>query len=182
MATDGPDDIVPTPSFATLRVSASVPGVVNCLKCPKSFKSPDRLRIRICPRCKAKLEKDRCGLLAEQVSSVHGLDLGFLEGGDYAYKSGSSAAPVDAAVIKSTKSKKMAAAAATKSKKTPPALRPNVVGRPAIRHADQPGAGASLPAASGVDPKPKPAVQPDPRPAHDRLKAVDTRFGWDSIF
>lgn len=32
----------------------SKPGRTRCLRCRKCFKSPDRLRIRICPPCKAK--------------------------------------------------------------------------------------------------------------------------------
>lgn len=67
----------------TNRVDASIPGTVTCLKCFKPFRSMDRLRLRICSICKSKREKDRCGLLAEGASSVHGIDLGFLEVSDY---------------------------------------------------------------------------------------------------
>lgn len=35
-----------------MPVEPSQPGRVRCLSCDKDFKSPDRLRIRRCPRCK----------------------------------------------------------------------------------------------------------------------------------
>lgn len=54
------------------RVKPSEPGIVQCLKCPRTFKSPDRLRVRICPRCKR--DKERLGLIAESESHVHGID------------------------------------------------------------------------------------------------------------
>jgi len=34
-----------------IKQVASVPGVVSCLKCRKLFKSPDRIRIRLCGKC-----------------------------------------------------------------------------------------------------------------------------------
>lgn len=63
-----------------LRVPPSQPGVVTCLKCRRSFKSDDRIRIRICDKCKR--DKERVGLIAERVSSVHGLDVYDVDGYD----------------------------------------------------------------------------------------------------
>lgn len=37
-----------------MPVEPSQPGRVRCLSCDKDFKSPDRLRVRRCPRCKKK--------------------------------------------------------------------------------------------------------------------------------
>lgn len=36
-----------------IRPLASVPGKVPCLRCRKKFNSPDRIRVRICPKCKS---------------------------------------------------------------------------------------------------------------------------------
>ena len=54
------------------RVQPSKPGRVNCLKCGKQFKSPDRISVRICNKCKGNSE--RFGLIGEKASSVGGLD------------------------------------------------------------------------------------------------------------
>lgn len=35
-----------------LKGLASQPGRVRCLRCLKKFRSPDHVRIRICPKCK----------------------------------------------------------------------------------------------------------------------------------
>lgn len=35
-----------------IKPLASQPGKVVCLRCSKKFQSPDRLRLRICPKCK----------------------------------------------------------------------------------------------------------------------------------
>lgn len=35
-----------------MPVEPSRPGTVACMKCQKPFDSPDRLRIRRCPKCK----------------------------------------------------------------------------------------------------------------------------------
>jgi Zn finger protein HypA/HybF involved in hydrogenase expression len=35
-----------------MPVEPSQPGLVRCLSCDKDFKSPDRLRIRRCRKCK----------------------------------------------------------------------------------------------------------------------------------
>jgi Zn finger protein HypA/HybF involved in hydrogenase expression len=37
-----------------MPVEPSVPGRVRCLSCDKDFKSPDKLRIRRCNKCKKK--------------------------------------------------------------------------------------------------------------------------------
>ncbi len=34
-----------------IKQVASVPGIVPCLKCRRSFQSPDRVRIRLCGKC-----------------------------------------------------------------------------------------------------------------------------------
>src|SRR5665213_4328396 len=62
-----------------LRVQPSQSGVVHCLRCPKTFNSPDKTRIRICPNCKR--EPERVGLIGEMVSRISGIDL---TGVDYA--------------------------------------------------------------------------------------------------
>ena len=45
---------------AHIKRVASVPGTVPCLKCQKSFKSPDRVRIRLCGKCDDENLKDLC--------------------------------------------------------------------------------------------------------------------------
>ena len=39
---------------------ASVPGTIPCLKCQKLFKSPDRVRVRLCGRCDDENLTDLC--------------------------------------------------------------------------------------------------------------------------
>lgn len=50
-----------------MPVQPSVPGKVRCLSCDKEFKSPDKLRIRRCQKCKkgdADLSARELGLAA----------------------------------------------------------------------------------------------------------------------
>ncbi len=51
-----------------MPVEPSVPGRVTCLSCGKSFRSPDRLRIRRCARCK----KEDAKLSARDLGSAGG--------------------------------------------------------------------------------------------------------------
>ncbi len=37
-----------------MSVQPSVPGKVQCMSCRKQFRSPDKLRIRRCQKCKKK--------------------------------------------------------------------------------------------------------------------------------
>ncbi len=56
------------------RVPPSKPGVVLCIgPCGKRFKSPDRMRVRVCNRCKR--NRERLGLCGEQVSDAGGIDI-----------------------------------------------------------------------------------------------------------
>ncbi len=55
------------------RVQPSKPGTCRCLKCRNPFKSPDKLRIRICPKCKR--DKERLGLIGEKSCNANGMDI-----------------------------------------------------------------------------------------------------------
>jgi hypothetical protein len=64
-----------------LRVAPSVPGKVVCLgKCGKPFKSPDRVRIRICNACKR--DQERVGRIGEQFSGISGVAIPDADGGE----------------------------------------------------------------------------------------------------
>ena len=43
-----------------IKQVAGVPARIDCMKCRKKFNSPDKLRIRVCPKCAEENAKEWC--------------------------------------------------------------------------------------------------------------------------